>query len=188
MTARSPATFAASSIAWLDDVTIMRVGSKAATAATSGVAKAAVRCDLIPERAMKTHMRHALTRSARNPGQGTELVGHHGRKFARLDLHDATAKPLAIREADMRADVDAARRRLLHGARHDQGIAGVKSAGDVRRRHEAEQGVVIAHCPGPEALGEIGVEIDRPGHDAASHSWSSIKGVPYSTAAPSSAQ
>ena len=42
--------------------------------------------------------------------------------------------------------------RRAHGAVHDQRVAGVEAAGDVGRRDDAEQGLVVAHAPGARSL------------------------------------
>src|SRR5688500_1961071 len=66
----------------------------------------------------------------------------------------------AIRTAGLRADADAARTRRAHGRAHDEGVAGVRAAGDARRGDEREHVVGAGDAPAPEALAEVGVEID----------------------------
>ena len=60
----------------------------------------------------------------------------------------------------MRPDRDAERLRLFEAIRHDIGIAGMKAAGDIGARDDAQHRGVVAHAPNAKTLAQIGVEID----------------------------
>ena len=58
---------------------------------------------------MKTHVGHAVAGAAGDAGEGAELVDDNARQFGGVDLHDAAAEALPVREADMGSDIGASR-------------------------------------------------------------------------------
>lgn len=84
-------------------------------------------------------------------------------KLGDIDLHDAAAKALAIGEADMDTDVDAARHGELDGALQDQRIVRMKAASQVGRRQHVQERGVVAHALGSITLGKISVKVDVHG-------------------------
>ena len=75
-------------------------------------------------------------------------------------LHVATSEAHQIAIADVRADGDAAQCRFMQHAIDPRRIAGMKTAGNIRARHDVEHRRIVAHPPGAEALTEIAVQIN----------------------------
>src|SRR5215472_11838707 len=76
-----------------------------------------------------------------------------------LDL--APAKAPHIEEARMRADPDTVLLGPRHGFEHDERVATVKAARDIRRRDDLQHLGVTAHRPGAKALAHVAIEVDH---------------------------
>ena len=76
----------------------------------------------------------------------------------RLDL--AAPETDQVRESGMRAHGNAEPGRQAHRAAHDRRIAGVQAAGDVRRRHVAQDAFVVAELVAAERFADVAVEVD----------------------------
>src|SRR5690606_27902323 len=75
-------------------------------------------------------------------------------------VHVAAAEAHEVAISHMRADADAARRRLFHHLADARRVARVKAAGDVGAGDDAEHGNIVAHRPGAEAFAQVTVEVD----------------------------
>jgi hypothetical protein len=98
------------------------------------------------------------------PAESADLVDQHRLQFGCRKLHDPPAETLQVGKRRMRTEADAGGQRLPDRTPHHQGIAGMKTAGDVGRADDTQQFGIAAHLPGAKAFAEIGVEIDPACH------------------------
>src|ERR1700751_1389808 len=76
-----------------------------------------------------------------------------------MDL--APPKAPDIEKARMRADPDTLFLSSVDGLEHDQRIAAVKTAGDIRRGDDLQHLGIAAHGPGAKALAHVAIQVDH---------------------------
>ncbi len=96
----------------------------------------------------------------RKTGQRAQLVEDVGAYFGGSQVHGAATETPEVREAGVGANSDSAAHAFGYRGVHDVRVTGVEAAGDVRTGHNLEQGRVIPHGVGAEALAQIGDEIN----------------------------
>ena len=99
-----------------------------------------------------------MRRKCRHGQRRAELISHQVFDLCNRKRHLAAAKSMQVLKSRMSTDTDAFFMGARCDTRHDIGITGMKSAGDIRRLHQPEQ-AFIAHLPGP--FGHIGIEIEN---------------------------
>ena len=114
----------------------------------------------IAEPAMRCEVGQRCAVGLGKGGQRARLIDDVGADLVRGEIHLAPAEPDQVGEArvgaDRHASGHAAGDRLVHGA----WVAGVETAGDIGRGQQFQDGLVLTHGPGAEALAEIGDKID----------------------------
>src|SRR5439155_6673180 len=78
-----------------------------------------------------------------------------------LALDHAAAKTPDVEKARMRADADAVRLGPARRLEHDERIAAVKAAGDIRRRDDLEHLGIAAHPPRAKTLAHVAIQVDH---------------------------
>src|SRR5215467_9828184 len=98
--------------------------------------------------------RHALERADLVDDDLFDVLG-----FLALDY--APAKAPDVEKARMRADPDAVFLRPGYGLEHDERVAAVEAAGDIRRGDDLQHLGVAAHRPGAKALAHVAIKVDH---------------------------
>ena len=109
---------------------------------------------------MRLHVDHRPVPRAHEDGEGPHLVEDVGLDLVRRGLDRAPAEAPEIVVAGVRPDRDSAFHREPHRAVHDDRIAGVETAGDVRRSDDLEDLLVTAQHVVAEAFAHVAVEVD----------------------------
>src|SRR5215510_16409191 len=97
----------------------------------------------IAERPMWLDVGDAMARVGGERLRSANLIGNDPFDLAGRKRHPAAAKPPKVGKTRMSADRNPALLRELECARHDLGIAGMETAGDVRRRNDGHHRIVI---------------------------------------------
>lgn len=92
-----------------------------------------------------------------------DLVDHVSDQVLGCNVDAAAAEPGEVAIADLRADADTAVGRRLAGARQAGRVAGMEAARHVGAGDHVEHRLVVAQPPLPEALADVGVQINA-GH------------------------
>ena len=109
---------------------------------------------------MRLHVDHPAVVGADEGGEGAHLVENVGLDFVRRSLDRAPAESPEIVVAGMGADRDPAFYCQPHRAVHDDRIAGVETAGHVRRGDDLEDLLVAPEVVIAEAFAHVTVEVD----------------------------
>ncbi len=139
------------------------VGGDSAHRPGDGGGHALVAGGPVVERPMRLDVAKIRASRTGERGDRPDLVHDRRLKVGRSHLQIAASESREIRVAGVGADGHAG----SHGAGHrpldDERVAGVKPAGNVDRRDERDESVIVADLPGSEALADVGVEVDRHG-------------------------
>jgi len=81
-------------------------------------------------------------------------------ELTRRQLHPASSEALAIGVGRMRAERQAVASGCANRATDHRRIARMDTTGNIDRRHQRKQVFVVAECPRPERLANVGVQIE----------------------------
>src|SRR6516164_5497091 len=122
----------------------------------------ALDCGEISQRAVRLDVADAIAEGARHPLQCADLVDDHlFDVLGLLALDLAAAKTPDIKKARMSAYPNTVLLGAADGVKHDQRIAAVKTASDIRRGHDLQHLGVAAHGPGAKALAHVAIQVDQ---------------------------
>ena len=86
----------------------------------------------------------------RDAGERGDLIEDEVLELSRRKAHRAAPEALAVRVRGVRAEGETQGTGRPNRATDDRRIARVDAAGDIDRRHQRKQPVVVAERPGPE--------------------------------------
>ncbi len=118
------------------------------------------RCSHVAERAVKAHVRDAMSRRFRDARKRAHLIHHVIREFKRIRLNLPPAEAHQVGKADVRADIDLARQCHPYRLVHDDRVARVIAARHIGGRDDLEHRFVFAHSVGTEAFAQVRVQVD----------------------------
>ena len=114
----------------------------------------------VAQPSVRSQVGHPGTVVGRKPGQRAQLVEDVVAHFGRCQVHGPAAEAPEVRKAGVGADSDSAANAFGDRGVHDVRVTGVKAARYVCAGHNLEQGLVIPHGVGAEALAQISDEIN----------------------------